>query len=784
MEDKKLNIICFGYDTWSSMWKREQSLMYYLAKKSFINRLIFVNPVLPVSYLASRKRFKWNFAKGWKRMILPRKVAENIWALTPFYLLPFTWRYKIIRKINARLVSKLIALFLGPRQYIVVINNPCFQIEPLADIFLKNASLVIFDWADDWAAFEKDNSERKKVEGVCEKYIKSSDMVLTVNENLGEMAKALNKNTFILHNATNYEIFSQQINSNYVAELKSASRPIIGYAGWIVESRIDLEIIEYMSKRHPAWTILFVGPIKEDFAKKLSLIPNLKLLPPVDYTELPKFIRNFDVCIIPNKINQFTDGNNPIKFFDYLATGRPIVTTKTAGANNLKDVINIAETKEEFINKVEEVLTSDTFEKITRRKEIARLNSWETRVDKMAKLIEAHIDRKQGVRTLLFTTQYPPHIGGVPTFYYYLTKNFAKREIAVLTAREDGWEQVDKEIGFPIYRNRLLNRFKTENKLSFVAKSCRLFFYTLWVISKEKIDCIILGRPDVTLLFICYLIKALLKKEYIVFNHGDGEAPAIKCKIDSFKKYFYGKAKTLIANSSFTKSRLISKYYIPSDKIFILYPGVDTKLFHPINNGSLKNELCLADKKILLTVGRLYQRKGHDMVLRALPKVIKEIPNVVYLIVGKGKFELELIKLTKELGIEAYVKFMRDTPDKELVKLYNICDVFIMPNRELDGGDTEGFGMVFLEANACGKPVIGGRCGGAVEAVKENETGLLVNPYDADDISQKITYLLRNEQTARLMGEDGRKRASNEFEWDTNIKENINKFKNAFLNRN
>lgn len=385
------------------------------------------------------------------------------------------------------------------------------------------------------------------------------------------------------------------------------------------------------------------------------------------------------------------------------------------------------------------------------------------------------------LKILLLTTQFPPHVGGVPSFYYYLTNEMSKEEISILTAKEDGWETIDKNLDFSIHRTAIINKFKTDYKFSYIAKSIFLFLQTLMITLKDKIGIIILGTSDVTLMFICYLTKIILGKKYIIFNHGDGESPNFEYKRKKIEQFFYKKAEAIIVNSHFTKNRLINKYSIPYKKIYVLHPGVDIKKFYPMDASALKKELHVEDKKIILTIGRLDKRKGHDMVLRALPAVIKEIRNVFYLIVGKGKNKVELDSLSKEIAVSDYIKFVDPVESDELAKFYNICDIFIMANRELKNGDTEGFGMVFIEANACGKPVIGGNSGGAPEAIKDNETGLLVDPYDINDIARKIIYLLKNKEIADRVGRIGLERARREYNWDTNIKNNFRELINEFV---
>ena len=133
---------------------------------------------------------------------------------------------------------------------------------------------------------------------------------------------------------------------------------------------------------------------------------------------------------------------------------------------------------------------------------------------------------------------------------------------------------------------------------------------------------------------------------------------------------------------------------------------------------------------------------------------------------GQGPDEQRIKDLAKAYDLENEVFFTGPVPDKELRLHYSICDIYIMPNREDPPEDVEGFGIVFIEANASEKPVIGGNSGGVIDSIVDGKTGFLVNPLDEDEIAEKIQWLLQNRQGAEEMGKTGRKRAIALFSWE------------------
>jgi len=169
----------------------------------------------------------------------------------------------------------------------------------------------------------------------------------------------------------------------------------------------------------------------------------------------------------------------------------------------------------------------------------------------------------------------------------------------------------------------------------------------------------------------------------------------------------------------------------------------------------------------VLTVARLVARKNHAAVIQAVAKIHHQVPGLRYLIVGEGPEEGNLRRLVHELGIATIVTFVGRVSQKLLPDLYNLCDVFVLPNCQDSSGDVEGFGMVFLEANACRKPVIGGRSGGTEDAVVDGVSGYLVNPEDVDELSVTLKRLLLNSTLRQNLGSAGLRWARSEFNWGT-----------------
>ena len=226
-------------------------------------------------------------------------------------------------------------------------------------------------------------------------------------------------------------------------------------------------------------------------------------------------------------------------------------------------------------------------------------------------------------------------------------------------------------------------------------------------------------------------------------------------------------AEFIVANSDFTKEKIL-EYGVRPQNVTVVHPCPNMKLPRksaPEEIDELKNKYGLQNKKIILTTGRLVERKGHDVVLGALHKLKESVPNAHYAIIGEGPQEKAVRQMIRILKLEDSVSLVGKATDYGLAAWYEACDVFVMISRQLKDEDAEGFGIVYLEANMFGKPVIAGKSGGVAEAVVDNETGILVEPTNPHEIISAMEKLLKNPNEARRLGENGRERVEREFQW-------------------
>lgn len=376
---------------------------------------------------------------------------------------------------------------------------------------------------------------------------------------------------------------------------------------------------------------------------------------------------------------------------------------------------------------------------------------------------------------LLVASIFTPINGGSAVVYETLCRFAPSGSMIVLAPwrhYEDGkevpgWREHDARVSFPIYRTELLRpliatgpvtRLRSIWRLMTIDLPLRLrvFLEVRRIVRQHGVKVVCIGELN-SGSWIGLFCQRFLSCRMVSYIHGEEITTETEYRFFGRQRRRYlQRADAIVAVSRFTKKALIRLMGVDPDKVELIHNGVDIERFRPgLKRTDLVERHALQDKRVILTVGRLVPRKGFDAIIRALPRILADVPNAHYLIIGGGDFRPMLEHLVHELSLQSHVSFAGQVAGDDLADYYRICDVFAMPNREMPDGDTEGFGLVFLEANACGKPVVGGIAGGAVEAVRDGENGLLVDGWSVTNVAEAITRLLVDAELHRHISERG-----------------------------
>ena len=376
-------------------------------------------------------------------------------------------------------------------------------------------------------------------------------------------------------------------------------------------------------------------------------------------------------------------------------------------------------------------------------------------------------------KILLFTAGFPPPLVGGSVEYVYNLANEMPPGILVIhtanTNKEDS-KEMDKTFPQKIIRSFFINHVQSiRNKNIFIRKilSIREYImwplYAFWLILKERPNLIHIGEHNFA------GIAALFAKKLLgipfIYNTYAEEITMLS------KKWLHNKifstiiirANKVITVSDYTKN-ILKGYGLKDENIIKILPSVSKRKLRKVSL-SLKRKLIerykLKNCKIILTAGSLEKRKGQQSVLKILNSLKNEIPNIKYIIVGSGPNKLELKKLTENLKLNNHVIFTGKISDSELNFFYEICDLFVMPHRQLKSDlNTEGCPTVFLEASAYGKAVVGGNAGGVSDAIIHNKTGLIIDGKNEVVLLNSLLMLINNPNYASKLGMFGKKYTS------------------------
>lgn len=366
---------------------------------------------------------------------------------------------------------------------------------------------------------------------------------------------------------------------------------------------------------------------------------------------------------------------------------------------------------------------------------------------------------------LIVTSDFKPNPGGIAEFTHQLAHHWqlGGDSVMVLSPRIDPKSDADFDAR-SLYR---VKRFDYSVPALGKVRRARVAHSALMDAVREHSADLILNNSAGNLASFCWLVSRTTGIPFCLLAHGRDVNRSIPWTWRMKQWVVLRGTARVFCNSSCT-ARAAESRGARSERITVVNPGFSLDgLEAPTAEqcAIAKRQLGLTGRKVVLTVGRLVERKGNDKIIEALPMVRREISDVLYVVVGGGPCENTLMRRVRDLGLEDQVRFAGYVPDCDKPAYYKAADVFAMPSREMPDGDVEGFGMVFLEANAYGKPVIGGRSGGIVDAVDHGRSGFLVNPLDSDEIGATIIRLLKDEQLSRQMGEWGRQRVLKDFNW-------------------
>lgn len=372
---------------------------------------------------------------------------------------------------------------------------------------------------------------------------------------------------------------------------------------------------------------------------------------------------------------------------------------------------------------------------------------------------------------LLISEIFPPKHGGSGRWFWELYRRIPNGSARVATHNWPGSNEFDQTHELPIHRLSL--RFEhwgilKPKGLKQYLQAGRAIRQLIREYRPAQIHC---GRclPEG---FLAWMLRQRGGPPYVCYAHGEELVYASGSReLGWMARRALLSAERVIANSATTAAILHEQWRLPSHKVVVLHPGVDAAKFHPADRDpAVRQRLGWDDRPVILTVGALSARKGQDTMIRALPAIRRAFPNVLYAVAGEGWERPRLEQLVTELGVTESVQFRGTPTDEDLVECYQQCDIFALPNRR-EGNDVEGFGIVLLEAQACGKPVIAGTSGGTFETMQIPQTGLVIDCTGPERLAEIAIEWLKDLPRRQAMGQAARKWIAGKFDWPVSVTE-------------
>ncbi len=366
---------------------------------------------------------------------------------------------------------------------------------------------------------------------------------------------------------------------------------------------------------------------------------------------------------------------------------------------------------------------------------------------------------------LFLTENFPPVVGGTARWFWEICRRLPRSEVVIAAGACAGDRRFD--LGHGLRVERLPLSFSDLGLLSMASwKRYRsATAYVRGVMRRESLVAVRCGRllPE-------GWIALRSKRPYACFVQGEElNTYATSRQLTWMARRVLRRAVHLIACADNTARILEVRWQVPRQAIRVLHPGVDTRRFVPVaRDRAARTALGWGERTVVLTVGRLQKRKGHDHMIEAVGVLVRRFPDLLYAVVGDGAERASLVELVQRLNLSDHVRFHGEVDDDTLLRAYQQCDLFALPHRCV-AGDFEGFGMALLEAAACEKAVIAGDRGGSAEALRAGETGLMVDCDRTDVLGEAVAELLGDDARRQQMGIAGRRFVERQFDFDARV---------------
>ena len=381
---KGKDILCISTSDWDKPWGSKQQLM---SRLSASNRVLFVEYQASFAHLF----FPFFLRRTIKRSKNPiRKINNKLFIYTPYPGLPFGYYSRTINRINQYMLLWSLKRILNKLNFtdIVLWIYPPSGVELLGKLGEKT---ILYHCIADFPNEKKSFLRNRTISSMEKELLHKANIVLVLTESLYSKYKDINPNIHFFPSAVDESLFFSILNKNTEEpqDIKKLKRPRIGMVGCL-DHRLDIDLLCDIADAYPESSLVIIGPQLAYLYRMRALIKrkNVYFLCQKQNKEIPFYIKSFDVCIIPYVVNEFTRNVSPLKLYEYLAMGKPVVATALPDVEKFKDVIMVAHNKDEFIECISASLSRHDQDAINKRIACAQKNTWKERLIAVSNLVE------------------------------------------------------------------------------------------------------------------------------------------------------------------------------------------------------------------------------------------------------------------------------------------------------------------------------------------------------------------------------------------------------------
>lgn len=389
----QFSIICLSPQDWRvDLPTNRQQIMRRVARRG--HAVVFVETGYFLGRHISRLLRESPRRSLLRRLVAHEVVEDGVRVCKAFNLLPWGQRFKLANRVNAALMARRVRRLARslPHPVVLWIYDPCAAgvIGRAGEVF------AVYDCVDDYAWNAPAGPRRRIVAAGDARAARSSRLVFATTPTLEKRHRRSNLSTVLVPNVGDYTHFSTASDRRIAApEIVDVPRPVLGFAGNFLPTKVDFELLDRLARARPDYTLLLVGPSRpgaEEQLARLETLPNVRWVGAKPYGELPRYVAAFDVALIPYLVNGYTESCFPLKLYEYLAAGKPVVASGVPALGGMEPDVVLAEEHDAFIAAVDAALEHRSEDGVSRRMAVAARNTWESRTEKLLELVTGELE--------------------------------------------------------------------------------------------------------------------------------------------------------------------------------------------------------------------------------------------------------------------------------------------------------------------------------------------------------------------------------------------------------